>query len=144
MKQILVAILFMTTPSLGACDVKVRSQTPSHTTEFSVATSDYTELMAAFDMIAEGFGLKRVGAAPGLNELHGREVLFWTYEVQDRTERRGALTVTDVKAPGTVLLRVYEDGFSDSEQRTRFVHEVSEVVRRFGGTLLRSDNERSR
>lgn len=144
MKQILAAILFMATPSLGACDVKVKSQTPSHTTELSVATSEYRELVAAFDMIADGFGLKRLGAAPGLNELYGREVLFWTYEVQDRAERRGALTVTDVKAPGTVLLRVYEDGFSDSEQRSRFVHDVSEVVRRFGGALLRSDNERNR
>ncbi|WP_194756337.1 hypothetical protein [Aliidiomarina indica] len=135
MQRIFVAIIFLTMASLGGCDVKTNSQTASHTAEFNVATSDYEDIITALDMVAERFGLIRLGAAAGLNDLYGREVLFWTYEVQDRHERRGALTVTDVKAPGTVLVRVYEDGFSDSEKGTRFVKEVSDVVDQFGGTL---------
>ncbi|HRQ63965.1 MAG TPA: hypothetical protein PKZ76_03730 [Xanthomonadaceae bacterium] len=142
MKQFLLAFLLMSVSGLGACDMKRGAQVPSHVAEFAVATSEYPELMAELDSTAASFELKRIGAAPGLNELHGREVLFAAYEVQDRKERRGALTVTDIKAPGRVLLRVYEDGFADSDQRTRFVAEVADVISRFGGTLSKSDSDK--
>lgn len=142
MKQFLVVILLMSVSGLGACDVKVKQQAPSHVAEFTMATSDYPALMAEFDAVAESFDLVRKRAAPGLNELHGREVLFAAYEVQDREERRGALTVTDVLGPEKVLVRVYADGFSDAGKGARFIVEVADIVSRFGGTLSKKGNEK--
>ena len=129
------AILLLSMSFLGACDVPVKSQVPSHVAEFTMSTRDYPTLLAALDATAESYALARFDAAPGLDELHGREVLFATYEATDKIEFRGVLTVTDVKAPGEVLLRVYGDGISDVASRARFVAEITEIVDRFGGKL---------
>lgn len=135
MKRLLTVVLLMSVSGLGACDMKMRSQAPSHVAEFSMATSDYPELIAALDAIAASFALTRVNAATGLRELHGREVLFAAYESKDPKEWRGALEVNDIYGPGKILLRVYDDYFDDAERRAKFVAEVADVVSRFGGTL---------
>lgn len=129
------AAILMSMSCLGACDVPVKSQVPSHEAEFMMSTKDYPALLAAVDGTAPAFGLKRVNAAPGLKELHGREVLFAAYEPKDPKEWRGAMDVTDVKAPGKVVLSVYGDYFDNAEQREQFIAEVAAIVRRFGGTL---------
>lgn len=139
MKQLLGAIFLILVSGVGACDVKVKSQVPSHVAEFTMSTHDYPELIAALDAIAVPFGLKRVNAAPGLDELHGRKVLFAAYEAKDPNEWRGALEVNDIYGPERILLRVYGDYFDDAERRAEFVMEVAGILNRFGGTLSESD-----
>jgi len=135
MMRSFLAVALMSVSCLGACDMPVKSQVPTHVAEFMMSTSDYPELLASLDTTAAPFGLKRVGAAPGLRELHGREVLFAAYEPKDPKEWRGALSVTDVEAVGKISMRVYGDYFSDAEQRSKFVAEVSSIVQLHGGTL---------
>jgi len=133
--RFLFAAILMSVSCLGACDVPVKSQVPSHVAEFAMPTSDYPKLLALLDSMAASFGLKRVDAAPGLRELHGREVLFAAYEPKDPKEWRGALEVSDIHGPGKILLRLYGDYFNAAEERARFVAELSDIVRQFGGTL---------
>lgn len=138
------AAVLMSVSCLGACDVQVKWYVPTHVAEFTMSTSDYPMLLAALDSAAPSFGLKRVNAAPGLKELHGREVLFAVYEPKDPKPKEGriALEVNDLYGPGKVLVRVYGDYFDDTEQRSRFVAEVADIVRRFGGTLAAVGDKR--
>lgn len=138
MIRFVVATMLLSMSFLGACDVPVKSQVPSHVAEFTMPTRDYPRLLAAFDAIAETFRLKRFNAAPGLDELHGRDVMFAAYEATDKTERRGVLEVNDLYGAGKVLIRVYDDGVTDVAERTRLVADVAQVVARFGGMLALS------
>lgn len=138
--RIFLAVILFSISVLGACDVPVKSQFPSHVAQFEMKPDDYSKLISAMDAVADPFALKRVGAAPGLEELHGREVLFAAYEPKDPGEWRGALEVNDLYGPGQVLVRVYGDYFDDPDQRAQFVAEVHAIVRRFGGTLRINDD----
>lgn len=136
------AAILMSICGVGACDVSnsrnlpVKSQVPSHVSEFMMPLGDYSELLEAFDSTGAQFGLKRFGAAPGLKELHGREVLFAAYEIQTEKGRRGVLDVMDVKGPGKILVWVYEDGIVNTEERGKFVAQVAVIVERHGGKLV--------
>ena len=111
-----------------------KSQVPSHQAEFMMSTDDYPKLLGELDNTAASFHLNRFGAAPGLNELKGREVLYADYK-SNIDEWRAALDLTDVKLAGKVLVSVYIDYFDDSEQGTKFVAEVTRIIHRYGGTL---------
>lgn len=131
------AILLAPFAVMGFCDMSgppTSSQVPSHQAEFMMSTEDYPELMNALDGVTASFRLKRFGAATGLDELKGREVLFALYGT-DIGELQAALDVTDVKDPGKVLLSVYADYFDEPEQRRRFVSNIAAITHRFGGTL---------
>lgn len=127
---------------LGACNVPVKSQVPTHMAEFTILPSDYPKLLALLDGMSEPFALKRVGAAAGLKELYGREVLFAAYESKDPKEWRGALEINDIRGPGKIVLRLYGDYFDAAEQRARFVAEVTDIVGKFGGNLTSKPPER--
>lgn len=129
------AFLLLPLALLGACD-EPNSQVPSHRAEFMMSTADYPALMIALDDVAAAYRLKRFGAAPGLDELIGRKVLFADYRTRIE-DWRAALSVTDVKEQGRMLLRVYADYFEDPEQRQEWVSSVTAIARRFGGTLAR-------
>lgn len=125
------AALFALISLLGAC----KSYSPSHIAEFEIPMKDYPQLIAELDALTKPFGLKRFAAAAGLNELHGREVLFFAYDDPNKTSQRRVLTVSDINGPGKVWVRVYEGGLDDSAQRTKFISEATRILLSFGGTL---------
>lgn len=136
-----VLVFFLSTCCLGACDVGMKSQIPSHEAVLKVSPERYSELLSTLDGITASYGLTRADAAAGLDKIHGREVLFAAYEAKDPSEWRGALDVSDVMAPGEVLLRVYGDYFDDIGARKRFVGDISDVVRLYGGVLTTKDSK---
>ena len=138
----LLAILLLPLGILEACDhpiVPAKSQVPSHQAEFVMATADYPKLLSALDGAAASFRLKRFGAAPGLDAVKGRKVLFAGYKT-DIEDWRAALDVHDLKAPGKVLLSVFVDYFDDPEQRQRFVASVEAIIQPFNGKLAPRQN----
>lgn len=113
-----------------------KTQVPSHVAEFVMPTKDYPALLGEFDRIASKFKLRRYKATPGLNELHGREVLFAVYGSGSSKLQNAALNVMDIDAPGEVLLWVYDDYFPDPETRENFIATVHVIVQRHGGKLV--------
>ncbi|MEQ1662376.1 MAG: hypothetical protein ABL877_06750 [Thiobacillus sp.] len=139
-------VMALTTVSLGACDMDKnlpdpstemvsKQQTPSHAAEFRMPTADYPALLSELDDLASKLQLRRYNAAPGLNELHGREVLFAAYGKGDPKLQSAALNVMDIDGPGKVLVWVYDDHFTDPVTRGNFIAAVSAIVERHGGKL---------
>ena len=138
----LLAILLLPLGILEACDhpiVPAKSQVPSHQAEFVMATADYPKLLSALDSVAASFRLKRFGAAPGLDKLKERKVLYALYGTKVEGVR-AALSVTDVNEPGKVLIRVYVDYFDDLDLRQRFVASVEAIIQPFSGKLAPRQN----
>lgn len=125
------AAFFVVTSFVGAC----KAYPASHIAEFEMPVKDYPQLIAELDVLATPFGLKRLAAAAGLDELHGREVLFFAYEAQGKMAQRHVMSVTDIKGPGKVLVRVHENGLTDAVQRAKFITDLIEALRLFGGVL---------
>lgn len=134
-----VTLVFLVLASfLGACDMPreaAKGRAPSHQSELMMSSDNYPQLLLALDNVAASFQLERFGAAPGLNELKGREVLYVAYGTNSGGWRI-ALTITDVNAPGRLLLHVYSEYFDVSEQRREFVEKVDVIIQHYGGTLI--------
>jgi len=90
-------------------------------------------MLDELDKVGSAFGLRRFGAAPGLKELRGREVLFGAY--MNDIKGKAAMDITDIQAPGKILLRVYGDYFDDRKEQLEFIGEVGRFVEGHGGRL---------
>lgn len=79
-------------------------------------------------------GLSRYGAAPGLKELRGRDVLYVEYRLQ-QSDKWAFITATDVIKVGTVELRVYSTVLVDEQGRKDAMTRLDGVLAQFGSTL---------
>jgi len=125
---------------LSACWAETERQVPSHAATFFLDTSRYPLLLDAMDNALSPFGLTRHKAGPGLQELHGREVLFAAY-LSTGASKKVALDLTDVMAKGKVTLRVYVNFTPSEERRATLLQQVATVLAQFGGTLEAADGK---
>jgi hypothetical protein len=118
--------------AMNACSQE--TLVPTHYAQLFVVPSRYGELIEKLDSALEASGLSRYAAAPGLNELRGRDVLYAEYRLH-RSEKWAFLTATDVAKAGTVELRVYATVLSDPQNRKTAMSRLSSVLAEFGATL---------
>jgi len=134
---IAICLVLVSSISCGSDDSYIKSQVPSHLAEFEVPLEKYSELLSKLDKVSTLFGLKRISAAPGISQLHGRQVLFAAYKSNtDKKQWKQALDLTDVKGQGRIVLRLYSDYFKENAKRDEYVEKVASVVKYFGGNLF--------
>lgn len=95
----------------------------------------YGEFVSAMDAAMQQHGLRKFPAAPGLDELMKRPVLFYEYK-QDPSQAMGFLVVTDVEGVAKIRVNVFGQYFPDADARRNATVSVGSVVERFGGTVV--------
>lgn len=95
----------------------------------------YGEFVSAMDAAMQQHGLTKFPAAPGLDDLMKRPVLFYEYK-QDQSQAMGFLVVTDVEGVAKIRVNVFGQYFPDAQARQGATTSVRAVVERFGGTVV--------
>ena len=97
------------------------------TIRFSVAPESKSTVVATLDRMAFERGWTKTGAAPGLDELAKRKVMFWSY---GRHPKEMLLTITDIKKESELEVRAYFEPSIPGvveEIATRFSAEVRSI-----------------
>lgn len=116
---------------LGACG---EARSPTHEAALVIDPARYGELVKKFDEAMQDCGLARYGAAPGLDELRGRKVLYFEYR-QHKSDNWAFVTATDLLNAGTVDIRVYETALLDVQRRKDAMARLAELLADFGVAL---------
>ena len=77
--SMVLAITLGLASAMNACSQE--SRLPTQVASLQLEPSRYSELIASLDAALLSSGLARYGAAPGLNEIYGRNVLYFEYRV---------------------------------------------------------------
>ena len=109
-------------------------QKPSHLAEVDLSINRSQEVINTFDRDLESFGLKRFAAAPGLNELQGRDVIFGVYKT-DAKSQKAALEITNIKVANRLEVFIYTDYFDGMAENERFLASVSETLTKYGAKI---------
>ena len=120
--------------TMNACSGEMQTMTPTHVAQVTLSPTRYGELVAKLDVEMKAIGLSRYGAAPGLNELRNREVLFFVYQTK-LSEKWAFLEGTDVIKSGTVDIRVYSQVYADEIVRKDAMSRVQKVLAEYGAGL---------
>jgi hypothetical protein len=80
--------------ALSACAPEVKQHPTDLTVRVGVTSQSKQEVVRVLDRVTSAKGWVRTPAAPGLNELHKREVLFFSY---GRHPRDMLITIHDIK-----------------------------------------------
>lgn len=115
------------------------SKLPTHFAQIRVDPSRYGDLVDRLDSAMKLSGLSRYGAAPGLKELRGRDVLYIGYRTQ--TGKWAFITATDIIAVGTVEMRVYSTVLTDERVRKEAMSHLDGVLAEFGSKLTEQASE---
>lgn len=107
---------------------------PTHFAQISLAPDRYGELVSKLDSAMKASGLSRFGAAPGLNELQGREVLYIAYKFQ-LSDKWAFIAATDVVKAGTIEMHVYSMVLADEQGRKDAMSRLDAVLAEFGSAL---------
>lgn len=118
--------------AINACSQEARL--PTHLAQIDLEPSRYGDLVSRLDSAMKASGLSRYGAAPGLKELRGRDVLYVEYRLQ-QSDKWAFITATDVIKVGTVELRVYSTVLVDEQGRKDAMTRLDGVLAQFGSTL---------
>jgi hypothetical protein len=127
------AILFAT--MLNACSAPAPAHVITHEAKFNLDPSQYPALVSRLDAEMAQIGLTRYGAAPGLNELKGRQVLFADYRF-NLSDKWAVLTVEDVNKAGAVTAYVYLTVLKEEKTRGDAISRINSVLAAFGSTLV--------
>jgi len=110
------------------------SRVPDYTATVVVEGSRRDQFVRSLDSELLAQSLKRYGAAPGLNELAGREVLFLDYR-RNMSEKWSYFTATDIVRQGVVEVRVYPEYLTTLEAREKAFVAVEKVLAQHGSKL---------
>jgi hypothetical protein len=110
------------------------SRVPDYIATVVVDATQQEQLVSSLDSELKAYSLKRYGAAPGLKELAGREVLFMDYR-RDLSEKWSYLTATDIIRQGVVEVRVYPEYLPTGEARDKAFIAVGKVLAQHGSKL---------
>ncbi len=139
LRKMLIRVLLLSATAMNACSQE--SLLPTHLAQISVEPTRYGDLIAKLDSAMKSSGLSRYGAAPGLNELRGRDVLYIEYRLR-QSDKWAFITATDVIKAGTVEIRVYSTVLAEEQSKKGAMSRVESVLAEFGATLkLRSPDE---
>ena len=118
---------------MNACSQE--SRLPTQVASLQLEPSRYSELIASLDAAMLSSGLARYGAAPGLNEIYGRNVLYFEYRVHS-TDKWAFVTANDLVKVGVVDVRVYSTVLSTEHGRKDAMAKLAEVLAKFGASLV--------
>ena len=138
LRRMLVGVLLLSATAMNACSQE--SLLPTHLAQIGVEPSRYGDLITKLDLAMKSSGLSRYGAAPGLNELRGRDVLYIEYRLQ-QSDKWAFVTATDVIKAGTVEMRVYSTVLADEQSRRGAMSRLESVLAEFGATLKAQSHE---
>ena len=110
------------------------SRVPDYIATVVVDASRQEQFVSSLDSELKAYSLKRYGAAPGLEELTGREVLFMDYR-RDLSEKWSYLTATDIIRQGVFEIRVYPEYLPTREARDKAFAAVGNVLAQHGSKL---------
>jgi hypothetical protein len=106
---------------------------PTHLAQIRLDPSRYGDLMNRLDSAMKASGLSRYGAAPGLRELRGRDVLYVAYRMPSK--KWAFITATDISKVGTVEMRVYSTVLTDGHLKEETMSRLDDVLAEFGSEL---------
>lgn len=132
LRYLLRTLVLVVAMAMSACSHE--SMGPTHVAQINLEPSRYSELIARLDLEMKAFGLSKYGAAPGLNELVGRPVLFYVYQMRP-SDKRVFLELTDVLKAGTIGVRVYSTELADEQARRNAISRIDGVLSDFGSKL---------
>lgn len=124
--------MLVVTAVLSGCGEK---WPPTQVAVVKLPPERYGEFVGAMDAAMQHHGLKKFPAAPGLDELLKRPVLFYEYK-QDQSRTMGFLVVTDVEGVAKIRVDVFGQYFPDAQARQNATASVLGLVERFGGTVV--------
>jgi hypothetical protein len=127
----LIGIVLLSVAAVNACSQE--AMVPTHLAQINLAPARYDDLKSKLDAAMKDSGLSRYGAAPGLNELQGREVLYIEYRLQP-SDKWAFLTATDVVKAGTVEVRVYSTVLTEQGRPTA-MSRLDAVLAEFSSAL---------
>lgn len=127
--------------TMNACSREMQNMTPTHLAQITLASSRYGELLAKLDIEMKAVGLSRYGAAPGLNELRGRDVLYIEYRSK-LSDKWTFINATDVIDVGKVEVRIYSAVIKDEKIRKDAMTRVQKVLAEYGTTLKERPTEK--
>ncbi len=107
---------------------------PSHAAKIHLQAEGHGEFLQNLDRGLADKGFKRVGAAPGLNELKGRPVLFAAY-VRNPQRPRIVMDATDVKVANEIEIRFYKSEIADQAMREEVLIIVNGLIEKYGAYL---------
>jgi hypothetical protein len=117
---------------MNACSQE--SRLPTHLAHITLVPDRYGDLVSKLDSAMKATGLSRYGAAPGLKELRGRDVLYIEYRLQ-QSDKWAFMTATDIVKAGAIEMRVYSTVLSDEQRRKDAMSRLDAVLAEFGSTL---------
>jgi len=132
LRRKLLGVALLLATAVNACSQE--AMVPTHLAQISLAPARYGDLISKLDSMMKASGLSQHGAAPGLNELQGREVLYIEYRLQP-SDKWAFLTATDVIKAGTVEVRVYSTVLADQQGRKDAMSRLDAVLAEFGSAL---------
>ncbi|MBA9848522.1 hypothetical protein D7S55_26610 [Ralstonia pickettii] len=100
-----------------------------------VAPEKYADFVRDLDAALGVQGLRKFAAAPGLDDLLGRPVLYFEYK-RDVSEKTGFLVATDIKGVSKIEFLVFENYFPDAEARKAALESVRGLIEKYGGTVV--------
>jgi len=112
---------------------------PTHLAQIRLDPSRYGDLVDGLDSAMKASGLSRYGAAGGLKELRGRDVLYIGYRQQ--SDKWAFITPTDIIEAGTVEMRVYSTVLTDEHLREDAMSRLDHVLAKFGSKLKAKSTE---
>lgn len=120
--------------TMNACSGEMQTMTPTHVAQVTLSPTRYGELVAKLDIEMKAVGLSRYGAAPGLKELRGREVLYFDYRFK-LSDKWTFLDGIDIIKHGRIDIGVYSQFFADEIVRKDAMSRVQKVLAEYGAGL---------
>ena len=130
-----VSRLALTAAALSVCaSCSSESLAPTYEAKFALEAKRHPELVAELDGALKAYGLQRFGAAPGLNEVRNREVLYVEYR-PDRASKWAYLTASDIAVQNVIQLRIYPEVLQTSSHKADALTSIQAVLTRYGAAL---------
>jgi hypothetical protein len=121
---------------LSACDVEVTQHPTDLTVRVGVTQQSKREVVGVLDRVTSAKGWVRTPAAPGLNELHKREVLFFSY---GRHSQDMLITIHDLKDVSELELSAFFEASAPGLVEGVAARFVAEVKTLPGVTSVREE-----
>jgi hypothetical protein len=135
-RRILLAIALGVAMITSACSGE--SQRPTAIAKIQIPPLKYADFVSSLDKALLKSGLTRFGAAPGLNEIYGREVFYFEYR-SSANSKWAFITANDLVKVGVIELRLYSTAASLEKGREMAKEKLIEVLKAFGAELIKLD-----
>lgn len=106
------------------------SERPSLMGVVRVDPSEYQNMLISLDEETRKFNMQRKSAAPGLNQLIGRKVLFHAYTLNETNKY--PFVITDVKKEGMIEFEMYSQDFENKKEYEIFVESMFAIFAEYG------------